>query len=380
MRKFFALTDETIDALGYINGSNGKTDPAYMKEHFPNFLRTAAHSTDAVLRALRLPRRAQDILSTYWSYIGVDTKRLAFMHYAAMVHKYVNRSAYIPALTSHGLSLALVDRFLKLGGEVWYNTKAEKVLFDGDAVCGVSTTQGDVATRHVILNCSPHTAYATMIPKERVPERELKLANARTHSARAFVLYLGLNQTAEELGIRDYSYFRRRAWIRPGHTSRSVPSRPRLFDRLCYNVVNPNASPEGTCMMSFTTFYTEDVWKDIPPELYFQTKNKVAKRMIEQFRARNRHSNSSSDRGDRRRDALDVRAIHQYAAGTMYGYETNEWDSMMARLMSISDAYPIKGLKFAGAHGPRGDGYSSTYLCGELIARLTLKDMAEEGE
>ena len=51
---------------------------------------------------------------------------------------------------------------------------------------------------------------------------------------------------------------------------------------------------------------------------------------------------------------------------------------MMPRLMMLGEDYPIKGLKFCGAGGPRGDGYSAAYICGDLMGKLTLKQMAEE--
>ena len=47
-------------------------------------------------------------------------------------------------------------------------------------------------------------------------------------------------------------------------------------------------------------------------------------------------------------------------------------------MMMLSSDYPIKGLRPIGAAGPRGDGYSSAYVCGRLMARLALKDLKEE--
>ena len=35
-------------------------------------------------------------------------------------------------------------------------------------------------------------------------------------------------------------------------------------------------------------------------------------------------------------------------------------------------------LKFCGAAGPRGDGFNSAYFCGDLMGKLTLKQMKEE--
>jgi len=48
-------------------------------------------------------------------------------------------------------------------------------------------------------------------------------------------------------------------------------------------------------------------------------------------------------------------------------------------MMMLQEDYPIKGLRPIGAAGPRGDGYSSAYVCGQLMARLTLRDLSEEG-
>lgn len=52
---------------------------------------------------------------------------------------------------------------------------------------------------------------------------------------------------------------------------------------------------------------------------------------------------------------------------------------MMARMMMLSTDYPIKGLKPIGAAGPRGDGYSAAYICGQLISKIALKELAEGG-
>ena len=62
-----------------------------------------------------------------------------FIHYCNMFMKYVSRAAYIPAHTSHEISNAMVERLRELGGDIWFNCRAEKFLFDGDKVCGVRT-------------------------------------------------------------------------------------------------------------------------------------------------------------------------------------------------------------------------------------------------
>ena len=65
--------------------------------------------------------------------------------------------------------------------------------------------------------------------------------------------------------------------------------------------------------------------------------------------------------------------------GSVYGHETNEWDNILARMQSIKEDNPLQGLKVIGADGPRGDGYSSTYLCGKLISDIVLDELNERG-
>lgn len=378
---FFELMDETLAAIAYISGANGKTDSGYMQEHFPNFLRTGAYPVNKVLAAIKMPLRAQDIINTYWSYLGMHCDNMPFVHYAAMVHKYIHKSAYIPQKTSHQISTAMIERFRALGGEVWFNCRATGFEFDGDHISGIRTTQGDIDTRYVVMNGYPTTTYANMMPAEKVPERELKLANARKYSGRMFVTYVGLDKTAEELGIKDYSLF----LPATADTVKEYESLKRIETNnyniaLCYNLVNPDISPKGTCMMSFTTMYMSDCWGAVDPKDYVRTKNMVAERMIDWYE---------------KKSGITIKPyIEEFAVaspwtfcrytgspeGSVYGYEASGWDGMMARLMMLNEDYPIKGLKFCGAAGPRGDGYSASYICGNLMGKLTLKQMAEEGK
>ena len=66
--------------------------------------------------------------------------------------------------------------------------------------------------------------------------------------------------------------------------------------------------------------------------------------------------------------------------GSAYGYELDDWDSMMARMRMMSTENQVKGLKFVGAASIRGDGYNSAIFSGSTMAKLTLADMKKEEE
>lgn len=108
---------------------------------------------------------------------------------------------------------------------------------------------------------NPQDAYTKLLDKNiEVPVREIKRANAEKHGVRFLEVYVACNKSAEEIGFKDYSIFT------PGSldtrvnyaTSKSLEKNTHPVV-VCYNVVNPEASPKGTCVMTFTITYTEDV-------------------------------------------------------------------------------------------------------------------------
>ena len=381
VEKFFDLGTETLAAGKYMTASGGHPDSKLMQEKYPNFLRTAAYPVNRVLKALKMPDKAQDIINTYWGYLGVDADHLSFMQYVNMVCLYVNHGAWIPEKTSNQLTTGLLERFRAMGGTAWFNCRAEEILFDEEEhVNGLRTTAGTVDTRYIICNANPSMVYANMVPQSIVPDRERKLAAARRYSARMFVVYMGLNKSAEELGLKDYSYFLPQS----ADSVKEYESLKRIETNkyniaLCYNVVNPKASPEGTCIVSLTTTYMEDCWSQIDPKDYVKTKNKVASDMIDWFEEKT---------GIIIRPYIEEFEVAtpwtfcRYASvpqGAAYGYELRDWDNMMPRMMMMREEYPLKGLRFCGAASIRGDGFNSAIFSGDMMGKLTLAQMKEEG-
>lgn len=379
MEKFISLCEDLDRAIAYMSAASGNVDPKVMQREHANFLKCAPYPVSVVLDALKMPKAAQKILGSYWCYIGVDLERLSFFFYAIMVYKYLIGGACVPAQRSHSISVALTDRILELGGDIWCSTRAEKILMKDGHPYAVRTSKGDIETRHVICCCSPHAVFGDMMDAADVPEAQRRDTNAREFGMRGFVAYVGLNRSPEELGLKDYSYF-----IYNSMDTADECRRVRAFETndvqatICLNIANPHCSPAGTTTMSFTTFFNSDVWDSVKPEDYVKTKRAVAAHMFEVFA---------------QQTGVDIRpyieeieiatpaTLARYTLnpkGVMYAYAGNEWDSLLARLMMLSEDVKVPGIRFAGAYGPRFYGFSSTYVCGELIGKLTMADMKED--
>lgn len=174
-----------------------------------------------------------------------------------------------------------------MGGESWFNCTAEKILFDeNNAVCGVQTDRGVIETKYILCNANPSMVYATMCPPEVVPERMVKLANARTYSARMFVVYMGLDKSAEELGIHDYTIFLPTSadTVKEYNSGRTIAENCNQVS-VCYNVVNPDFSPRRLRHLLTSTFMGDD-WANVSQEDYVKTKQEFAAKLIRLFEER----------------------------------------------------------------------------------------------
>lgn len=376
MLDMFELFDECARGIDYFSSCKGDPDVKVLIKEYPNMLRTGYYACDKVFDALGLPKKAQDIMATYWSYLGVDMEHLSFTHYALMVNNYIGLAAYIPSHTSHEISVAMTERFRELGGEIWFNCRAEKFLFKGSRCCGVETTHGTIECDCVLANINPDIIYGKMMPSHLVPEREKRLsaARAREFGARMFTAYFGLNKTAEELGIKDYSIFlsgTSDSAKEYADMARIATNKYSIF--LCYNVANPKMSPEGTSICSFTTFFSSaEDWNNMKPEDYNEAKTKIVEGFLADLKEKAGIDISPYI------EEVSIATPWTFARylgvpeGSVYGYMTKDWDSIITRSMMLDADYTIDGLIPIGTSGPRGDGYSSAYTCGQLMARLAM--------
>lgn len=380
MTTFFDLAKETRAAMAYLTSMKGKPDSAVLKKEYPNYMRVAAYPVDTVLKAIRMPKKAQEILSTYWSYLGAPTDTLGFIHYALMVMLYVDLKAQVPTKRSHGISLALASAFEERGGDIWYESEVERILTENGHVSGIRLKDGrEVATRHVVSNASAHSVYGHMVDVKDIPEEELKLANTRKIAGRGVSMFLGLNRSAEEIGITDYSYFIYNSL----DSRREFESMKNLENEtqvtVCLNKALPDCSPKGTAIMYFTSLVFSDVWGEtIDEKNYFDYKDKVAENFLSGFKKATGIDLAPYIEEIEVGTPLTYAHYTDSAEGSIYGYLLEGLDNMMPRLMRMYDEKHLPGLHFCGGHAMRGSGYNSSYLSGNLAALHTLTDMKEE--
>jgi phytoene dehydrogenase-like protein len=380
---YVSLCQEVVEAISYIGRSKGNPDRSVLTKQYANFLKTCPYTVDEVADALKIPDKARKILHAQWTYLGPPLSRLNFTVYGAMLYKFLITSAYIPRQRSHEFALALDARIRELGGDIEYNTRVEKILVENGRVTGVVTSRGDhIETGHVISNVSPTLVYNDLIsPRSAVPETALRACNARVNGLSAFVVYMGLDATLEELGLNEYSYFvyANMNTDEMYDTFKTLDA-PKVQAVLCLNNALPDCSPPGTSIVSITTLYQPEVWQHVSPQDYVAVKNRVANDLIADL------EQATGAPIKEHIEELEIATPQTFARytgsynGIIYGYEPEPWDSLIPRMMMMNDDRHFSGLEFCGGYAFRCHGYSSSFMSGQTAALLTFRDMVENGE
>ena len=382
LKNFFQIAQECHNAFNYIGRMRGRPDQGTLFKEFTNFLKTAAYSASEVQEALKIPKKAIDIMSAYWCYIGLPLNRINFTIFAIMLNSYIKRGGYIPKLRSNGYTSALDRKIRELGGIIEYNTRVEKILVNDGKVIGIETSKGDqIKTNHVIANISPTLLYNKLIhPKTEVPEIAYKDINARVQGLSTFTVYMGLDAPPEELGLKEYSYFiMENMNTEDIYESWGKLQTPKGQATVCINNAVPDCSPPGTSIVFITTLFRPEVWYNVKPEEYVGIKNQIADGLITDLeKATGANIREHIEEIEIATPITCARYTRSYN-GIVYGYELESWDSVLTRFMSMFNDIYIEGLEFCGGFWRRGHGYSSTLVSGNLAAAMTIAKLNKEG-
>ncbi|MCI9279996.1 MAG: NAD(P)/FAD-dependent oxidoreductase [Bacilli bacterium] len=381
MKKFFILAEEVQKAIVFLE-QDKNVNSKILSEQFPNFMKVAALSTDKVFKALKMPKKAAEILSTYWIYLGSPTSNLSFVHFASTVLSNLYLGAVIPEKRSHEISNILAEEITKNGGDIKYLSTVQEILFEEGKVCGVRLSDGkDFKSKHILFNGSPTFLYGKMIPKEYVPKEALKLTNSRVLGGRGFSIYLGLNQSPEDIGLTDYSYFINHSL----DSNIEFESRSSIKNNSCVAIVlnnkNPHCSPAGTTLMTMTSVFFGDTFNNkVTEENYFELKNQIAENIINNFEETTGINIKSYIEEIEIASPVTYARYGGHPEGVIYGYKLTGLDNLLPRTLNKEKENFVPNVRICGGFDAWGNGFSNTYLSGYRAAKLTLLDMKGEEE
>ena len=372
-----------VDGVEWLSEHNNEPEgleKVEMMLKYYDLMRTVPVPCDEMLRRIGVPEKARHIFESYWTYVACDSTEMSFAPYTFMTYVYVTQLPWFAKNRSHEVSLAFDAKIRELGGDLWYNTEVKKIDIKNGEVKGVELTTGEyIECDRVISNLMPHVVFDRMVDKNEVPEICKKRMNAQKLAQAPFTVYLGLDASAEEIGLKNYDTFLR--YNPDNHeqflSSNSIDTHKDItVTNLC--AANPDAAGEGRAFLQFSKFYDGDAFENITEEEYFKIKDKIARECVERYEEVTGCDLQSHI------EEIVVASPMTWARylgtpkGDVYGYYPRLWDGMFPRVQcGHKEDYNIKGLRFVGAHGTQMDGYSQAWLSGAEQARYMLLDMKE---
>ncbi len=370
MATFWRITDICSEGLHFVQQPGADTSELVKK--YPEFLIYGSMSVLQAFKKMKMSQKTIDILSVYWSYLGVPLNKMNFILYSQMLNAYITEGAVIPRNTSHELSLKMEKRVRELGGDIYYGKEVTEIFFENDKVAGVKCGSELYRAQNVLADINPHTLYGKLVPAKYVTKRQKKLCNMREKSFGGYLyqVYIGLDKSAEELGIKDYSIMMPEKMDSVAeYKNTRVLKADNYQIAVCPNVVNPDASPKGTSILIITGMCSDEVFK-IDERDYFRIKQQLAYDRIAKFQQLTGINIENNIEEIEVATPLTIARFINTPNGACYGYETKGVDSMMARFMSMKKDMDIPGLYQVSGASVRGDGFSSVIAAGNLMASM----------
>jgi prolycopene isomerase len=371
VKKFFVLV---YDVCMQMVGGIYFKDPEFSKAKYPLYCKYALKNAQDVLDEFFTDPYLKAALSLYWGYTAVAPGKMPFSDLAIMLFAYLEFKPYHLKGGSQSMSNALLDGFLKAGGEARFNCEVKKIEVKNGKIAGVVTEDGEMITAgKVVSNASTVRTYIDLMDREDIPEDQLKAFKTMTIGPSAFTVYLGLDCAPEEIGLNEAANF-----ITTEIDGDRAAASFRTFDNQgwCmlsyYNECGPEFSPAGTCQAAIVSLQYADPWYTVPVQQYHEMKYRCANVLIDVC---NRAFPGLRDHIEEAEAATPLTHMRYlgHPGGAIYGQDQLAKDSKFF----LSRRSPIPGLYFAGAWITMG-GFEPTLEAGWSTGRDVLADFKKQ--
>lgn len=311
-------------------------------------------------------------LGMYWTYLGEPPSRLPFQDFALTIFAYFEFKPWHVRGGSQAMSTAILDSFLRAGGEVRFNTGVEAILTASGRVIGVRLDDGqEVTAPDVVSNASLPVTYGML--GDTVPAVVRADLATRRVGVSGFVLYMGLDASPAELGFTTSTSF-----------VNADADGDRTFDSwrtldpargICvssYDVAPIGFAPTGTTHISLMTLQFADVWDKVSPADYARTKFAYAETLLDMVEHITPGIRDAIEEVDVATPLTMMRYLG-HPRGAVYGYGQEPAESWLFRNSERETHVP--GLHLAGSWGGMG-GFQPTLESGARVARRLLRSTA----
>ena len=130
-----------------------------------------------VYKELKIPKKVQYILNSFYLYLGKSLKEVRFLEYSNIINSYLNNNVCVPVNGFGDITESLLDLYRSLNGDILFNTNIKSI--DNNVV---TIFNEEYKADNIIIN-------------------------NEIHNKEYLSLYLVIDKTMEELKLNNYLYF-----------------------------------------------------------------------------------------------------------------------------------------------------------------------------
>lgn len=374
IQRLLRAMKQMSDELRVMSSDPGLTDLLSFPVKGSQLIRSTGLTAGQVLDREVSDPKLKALFCDLWGYYGLPPSRLSWQLFAIANASYIDNGPYHIKGTSQALSNAFVEVIEENGGRVHLNDGIRRINVDGDRVTGVVDENGqEFPADYVVSNANPIHACYELIGAQNVPDDYLK-ALAKGHVAiGTFNVYMGLDCTAEDLGVPlHHELFVNDSYDQDDHyASMFNIEKQKYWVITNYNASDPDFSPPGTSVVVITGLMDGGAWNRLAPERYTETKDELGAIMVDEAE---KHMPGLKDH-------LEVVEVStpltnmRYSGnpgGSILGFDYDVMNSSMFRLPNKG---PLEGLYFANAWVRLGGGFESCITSGYFAYSDIVKDM-----
>jgi len=215
-----------------------------------------------------------------------------------------------------------------------------------------------------VSNAGPIRTLVDMVGVDNCPAGEMKRLNTRTVGLSAFTIYVGFDCNPSELGIEKATNFICSTTDADQAYMSMKPLNPAEFSLLtCYDVDDPDFSPEGACQASLVTLQYAEPWMSVSPSRYYDVKYRYAEHMLKLAEKVFPDLRKHIEEAEPATPLTHMRYLG-HPGGSIYGSDHFTRETSMF----VDSRSEIEGLYYTGAWNGAG-GFQPTLQSGASVAR-----------
>ena len=364
LKKFIQISQEIHEALDLL-----KKHKNIPEEKYPNFYKYLDFSTLNGLKDLGMPLDTINRFSFLWLEIGSPIHKLSFIDFSEFMYKLTFKKDVILLNKALDFTLKLANRYQELGGRIYYNSFVTEVTKTPSFYLIKTKDNLEYKAKQVIFNPSKRYVYKNLIMEDH---KEInRLENARTLSPNGVVVYLGLNRSCEELGLKNYKYYQVKTLNSEINASTMTSLEHDTFTGIVPNVVNELASPKNTTILVLKKIFFDNALRIINSKNYAEFKEYIAQDLITKFEEAFKIDIQEYIEEIAVLTPVSLSKYTNNVNGSFYGYMLKGYDNAINRLLTypeeeIKDFTFVGGSSLFGAHVDNAF-YSGYYLTEELL-------------